>query len=160
VQHPRNAGGFDPDAAARLRRVISRLARAMNRSSSTEELTPTQASVLGVIVARGPVRSAVLAELEGLNPTMLSRVMGALEQKGLIVRTPASADQRGVLGQATDAGREKSARILEQRAAALVDTVSALPPETAAAVLAALPALEELTDALSERQPPTGAPTA
>jgi DNA-binding MarR family transcriptional regulator len=145
-------GPFDQEAAARLRRVISRLARAMNRSNVTEELTPTQASVLGVVVARGPIRAATLAELEGLNPTMLSRVLGALEQKGLIIRTPADADQRAVVGQATDEGREKSARVLRQRATALVDTVSNLPPETAAALLDALPALEELTDALSERR--------
>jgi DNA-binding MarR family transcriptional regulator len=146
------AGHFDPDAAVRLRRVISRLARAMNRSSATEELTPTQASVLGVVVARGPIRISTLAELEGLNPTMLSRVLSALEQQGLITRSPAAADQRAVVGQPTDQGREKSARILRQRATALVDTVSALPPDTAAALLAALPALEELTDALSERR--------
>jgi DNA-binding MarR family transcriptional regulator len=156
VQDRRDAR-FDPEAAARLRRVISRLARAMNRTSSTEELTPTQASVLGVIVARGPVRLSVLAELEGLNPTMLSRVMGALEQKGLITRTTAAADQRGVVGEATVEGRETSARILRGRAAVLVDTVAGLPARTTAALLEALPALEELTDALGDHRPAASA---
>jgi DNA-binding MarR family transcriptional regulator len=147
------AAGFDTDAAIRLRRVISKLARSMNESASSEELTPTQASVLGVVVARGPIRISAVAELEGVNPTMLSRVMGVLEQKGLIVRSSATSDQRGVVAEATVEGREKSKRILERRTAILFAVVEQLPPETAAALLAALPALEDLTAAFAERRP-------
>src|SRR4051794_963324 len=147
------AAGFDTDAAIRLRRGISKLARSMNESASSEELTTTQASVLGVVVARGPIRISAVAELEGVNPTMLSRVMGVLEQKGLIERSSATSDQRGVVAEATVAGREKSKRILERRTAILFAVVEQLPPETAAALLAALPALEELTAAFAERRP-------
>lgn len=147
------AAGFDTDAATRLRRVISKLARSMNESASSEELTPTQASVLGVVVARGPIRISAVAELEGVNPTMLSRVMGVLEQKGLIERTSATSDQRGVVAEATVEGRDKSKRILERRTATLLAVVERLPEETAAALLAALPALEELTVSFAERRP-------
>jgi DNA-binding MarR family transcriptional regulator len=147
------AAGFDTDAATRLRRVISKLARSMNESASSEELTPTQASVLGVVVARGPIRISAVAELEGVNPTMLSRVMGVLEQKGLIERSSATSDQRGVVAEATVEGREKSKRILERRTAILLTVVEPLPEETAAALVAALPALEELTAAFAERRP-------
>jgi DNA-binding MarR family transcriptional regulator len=145
--------GFDTDAATRLRRVIGKLARSMNESASSEELTPTQASVLGVVVARGPIRISAVAELEGVNPTMLSRVMGLLEQKGLIVRSSATSDQRGVVAEATVAGREKSMRIMERRTAMVLSVVEHLPEQTAAALLAALPALEELTAAFAERRP-------
>lgn len=144
---------FDTDAAARLRRVIGKLARSMNESASSEELTPTQASVLGVVVARGPIRISAVAELEGVNPTMLSRVMGVLEQKGLIVRSSDTSDQRGVVAEPTVAGREKSMRIMERRTAILLAVVERLPAETATALLAALPALEELTAAFAERRP-------
>jgi DNA-binding MarR family transcriptional regulator len=147
------AAGFDTDAATRLRRVISKLARSMNESASSEELTPTQASVLGVVVARGPIRISAVAELEGVNPTMLSRVMGVLEQKGLIERSSATSDQRGVVAEATVEGRDKSKRILERRTAILLAVVERLPEETAGALLAALPALEELTAAFAERRP-------
>jgi DNA-binding MarR family transcriptional regulator len=147
------AAGFDTDAATRLRRVISKLARSMNESASSEELTPTQASVLGVVVARGPIRISAVAELEGVNPTMLSRVMGVLEQKGLIERSSATSDQRGVVAEATVEGREKSKRILERRTAILLTVVELLPEETATALVAALPALEELTAAFAERRP-------
>jgi DNA-binding MarR family transcriptional regulator len=144
---------FGNDAATRLRRVIGKLARSMNESASSEELTPTQASVLGVVVARGPIRISAVAELEGVNPTMLSRVMGVLEQKGLIVRSSATSDQRGVVAEATVAGREKSTRIMERRTAMVLSVVEHLPEQTAAALLAALPALEELTAAFAERRP-------
>jgi len=144
---------FDDEAAVRLRRVIGKLARSMNESASSEELTPTQASVLGVVVARGPIRISAVAELEGVNPTMLSRVMGVLEQKGLIRRSSATSDLRGVVAEATDAGREKSRRILERRTATLRAVVERLPPETVAALVGALPALEELTAAFAERRP-------
>lgn len=147
------AAGFDTDAATRLRRVISKLARSMNESASSEELTPTQASVLGVVVARGPIRISAVAELEGVNPTMLSRVMGVLEQKGLIERSSATSDQRGVVAEATVEGRDKSKRILERRTAILLAVVERLPEETSAALLGALPALEELTAAFAERRP-------
>jgi DNA-binding MarR family transcriptional regulator len=145
--------GFDTDAAARLRRVIGKLARSMNESASSEELTPTQASVLGVVVARGPIRISAVADLEGVNPTMLSRVMGVLEQKELIVRSSATSDQRGVVAEATIAGREKSIRIMERRTAMVLSVVEHLPEQTAAVLLAALPALEELTAAFAERRP-------
>jgi DNA-binding MarR family transcriptional regulator len=143
---------FDNDAATRLRRVIGKLARSMNEFASSEELTPTQASVLGVVVARGPIRISAVAELEGINPTMLSRVMGLLEQKELIVRSSATSDQRGVVAEATVAGREKSIRIMERRTATVLSVVEHLPEQTAAALLAALPALEELTAAFAERR--------
>lgn len=153
MQGTEAAAGFDTDAATRLRRVISKLARSMNESASSEELTPTQASVLGVVVARGPIRISAVAELEGVNPTMLSRVMGLLEQKGLIERSSATSDQRGVVAEATVEGREKSKRILERRTAILLTVVELLPEETATALVAALPALEELTAAFAERRP-------
>ncbi len=153
MQGGESGTAFDNDAAVRLRRVIGKLARSMNESASSEELTPTQASVLGVVVARGPIRISAVAELEGVNPTMLSRVMGVLEQKGLIQRSSDTADQRGVVAEATAEGREKSRRIMESRTATLLAVVEQLPAETAAALLAALPALEELTAAFAERRP-------
>ena len=87
---------LDVESATQLRGVVMRIARRLNASATSEGLTPTQASVLGLIAARGPLGLAQLAELEGLNPTMLSRVIGALTSAGLIVRTPDPADLRPV----------------------------------------------------------------
>ncbi|MBN9619683.1 MAG: MarR family transcriptional regulator, partial [Actinobacteria bacterium] len=85
---------MDAEQAVRLRRVVNKLARQFNGSSTDEGLTPTQASVLGLVCGRGPVSLGELARLEHLNPTMLSRVVGALDERQLLVRTPDPDDLR------------------------------------------------------------------
>ena len=77
---------MDDDTVIRLRRVVLKLARQLNAASREEGLTPTQASVLGIATTRGPLSLAELTELEGINPTMLSRVIGKLDEFGLIKR--------------------------------------------------------------------------
>src|SRR5690349_9759104 len=77
---------MDNDTVIRLRRVVLKLARQLNAASREEGLTPTQASVLGITTMRGPLSLAELTELEGINPTMLSRVIGKLDEYGLLKR--------------------------------------------------------------------------
>jgi DNA-binding MarR family transcriptional regulator len=136
--------GFDNESAARLRRVIVRLARTLNDSASAEGLSPSQASVLAVIGARGPLALAALAEFEGINPTMLSRIVTKLDGDGLIRRKPNPDDQRAALVEATEQGRETSERIRTARTAVVTKLVDGLPPQTGADLLAALPALEAM----------------
>jgi DNA-binding MarR family transcriptional regulator len=136
--------GFDNESAARLRRVIVRLARTLNDSASAEGLSPSQASVLAVIGARGPLALAALAEFEGINPTMLSRIVTKLDGDGLIRRMPNPDDQRAALVEATERGRETSERIRAARTAVVTKLAGGLPPQTAAALLVALPALEAM----------------
>jgi len=139
---------FDTEAAARMRRMIGRLARAMNQSASSEDLTPAQASVLAVVAARRRIRLSALARIEGLNPTMLSRVVGRLDELGLIERVVDERDQRAVIACATPAGRAKSQRIRELRTRELLAVIELLPASTSEILLTALPAFEELTDAI------------
>jgi DNA-binding MarR family transcriptional regulator len=141
---------FDSESAVRLRRVIVRLARTFNDSASAEGLSPSQASILAVVGSRGPLALAALAEFEGINPTMLSRIVTKLDGEGLIRRMPNPDDQRAALVEATERGRETSERIRTARTAVVTKLVSGLPADTAAAVLAALPALEAMAG-LTER---------
>ena len=108
---------MDDDGVTRLRRVIARLARQLNSSATGQGLTPSQASVLALVVARGPVSLGELAALEGLNPTMLSRVVGKLQSMELIRRIPDPADLRSASVTSTDSGRRTDQRVKAQRAA-------------------------------------------
>ena len=135
---------FDSESVARLRRVITRLSRILNESASAEGLSPSQASVLAVVGAHGPIALAELAEIEGINPTMLSRIVTKLDSLGLLRRTPHPNDQRAALVEATEAGQATSERIRESRSAAVTKILDGLPTETTATLLAALPALEAL----------------
>jgi DNA-binding MarR family transcriptional regulator len=143
----------DAETVTRLRRVISRLARMFNATSASEGLTPTQASVLNLVAKRGPVGLAELTELEGLNPTMVSRVVSKLDADGLVQRRPDPADQRAVLLEATDDGRQTHERILAARTQTVAKILDGLPPDASAALADALPALEALAEGLRTSKP-------
>lgn len=143
---------MDAEAVTRLRRVIGKLARLFNASSVSEDLTPTAASVLGLVAFRGPIGSAELADLEGLNPTMLSRVVSKLDGDGLIRRLPDPADQRAVQLEATDHGREVHQRIIAARSDTVSKILADLPPDVAEALREALPALEALAEGLRTKR--------
>jgi len=139
---------MDEESVIRLRRTILRLARQLNAASVGEGLTPTQASVLGIVTNRGPLGLTELTEIEGLNPTMLSRVVGKLDSFGLIRRLRDPDDFRAARVEVTLEGRQTYQRIAAERAALLSGRVAGLPPEQAAALVAALPALENLAEDL------------
>jgi DNA-binding MarR family transcriptional regulator len=145
---------MDDELIGRLRRVISRLARQLNETSTGEGLTPTQYSVLGLIRGSGPLGLAELTGLEGLNPTMLSRVVKALDEKGLIQRKPDPGDLRFARVQVTPAGEQVHDRIREQRARVLSECLDRLPGQTSATLLEAVPAMEALAETLRSSPPP------
>src|SRR6202021_3247357 len=119
---------MDEDSVIRLRRPVLRLARQLNAASVGEGLTPTQASVLGLITRRGPLGLTELSEIEGLNPTMLSRVIGKLDSFGLIKRLRDPDDFRAARVEATPEGKRRHERISAQRSAVISECVAGLPP--------------------------------
>jgi DNA-binding MarR family transcriptional regulator len=139
---------MDADDAIRMRRVISKLARELNSSSTGAGLTPSQASVLGLISSREPVTLGELGELEGLNPTMLSRVISKLQNLGLIDRIPDPADLRSASVVSTPTGKGVYREIKARRAAAVSRCLELLPPEQADLLTRALPALEAFAETM------------
>ncbi len=139
---------MENDTVIRLRRVVLRLARQLNAASREEGLTPTQASVLQITSTRGPLSLAELTELEGINPTMLSRVVGKLDAFGLIRRLRDPDDFRAARVEVTPEGRRMYERITAQRNAIISECVADLPADQEAALVAALPAFENLADKL------------
>jgi DNA-binding MarR family transcriptional regulator len=142
---------MDTELIARLRAVIPRLARVLNTTSTDEDLTPAQYSVLGLVRARGPIGLAELTELEGLNPTMLSRIVKALDERGLIQRMADPGDLRAARVTATEEGERVHKRVRDERTKVLSECLHGLPAQTADTLLAAVPELEALADALKPR---------
>jgi DNA-binding MarR family transcriptional regulator len=143
---------LDAETAARLRAVVGKLARRLNALSRGSGLTPSQLSALGVITRRGPIRLSELAEFEGMNPTMLSRVVAALDEAGLVRRRPDPDDRRAGLLEVTGTGRRTHDRVRAERGRVLAEGLQALPAADVAAVEAALPALEALIEAMGRRE--------
>jgi len=124
---------MEEESVIRLRRVVLRLARQLNAASVGEGLTPTQASVLGIVTNRGPLGLTELTEIEGLNPTMLSRILAVLEASDLVGRTQDPDDGRVVHLAATKTGRDLITRIRRERTDALsvvLDELSDVDRET------------------------------
>ena len=141
------------ERTARLRAVIGRLSRRLRPTVAGSGLTPSQISVLFTIVRMGPLRLSELAEIESLNPTMLSRISAQLCDTGLIRRSADPGDRRAAFVQATAAGRRVRERIHRERAQALGAHVEQLDEREREALWSALPVLEELAERLPARRP-------
>jgi DNA-binding MarR family transcriptional regulator len=129
------------ETAARLRTAVGRLARRIRPTRVGAELTLTEATVLATTARNGPVGLSWLAREEGMNPTMLSRVVWRLEDAGLLARRPDPRDRRAALVDATPAGRKLHERIRAERADALSQLIEHLGVAEREALDAALPVL-------------------
>ena len=142
---PRTGGpAIDEESVIRLRNALLRTARRMRTSGDPEGLSASQSSVLATLVREGPLRAGDLAGAEALNPTMLSRILAHLEERGLVVRGPDPDDGRATLARATADGRRLVERLRARRAAILMRWLDDLTSEGRASLVAALPALEQL----------------
>jgi len=144
---------IDADDIARLRIALARIARVLDRQSRGHTITGTQASVLATAARLGPLRITELAEFEGINPTMMSRIVGKLEDAGLLHRNADPDDRRAALVEATPAGRELQRHVREERTRLLAEQLATLPAEDSDGLLDALPHLEALATALRTAQP-------
>ncbi len=97
------------------------------------------------------MRLAQLADEEGLNPTMLSRIVGKLSDDGLLERSSDVGDRRAAWVKATARGARLAERIRRERTDALNLALEKLTERERASIEHALPALEQLAEALRER---------
>ena len=135
---------MDEESVIRLRNAIMRTGRRLRTAAADEGLTATQSGVLATLVREGPRRAGDLALAEAINPTMLSRVLAHLEDRGLVDRAPDPGDARSTTARATPAGRRLLTRLRARRATVLLERMRELPPEQVQALVDALPALEAL----------------
>lgn len=138
-----------PDTAARLRAVVGKMSKRLNALARGGGLTPTQLSVLGSIARCGPLRLTELAEVESLNPTMLSRIVAALDEQGLVRRKPDPDDRRAGRVEVTAAGRRSHDRLRAERGRVITAGLQALPAAEVRRLEQALPALEALVEAVT-----------
>jgi DNA-binding MarR family transcriptional regulator len=141
----------DAVAVAQLRTSLISIARRIDRQVSVGGLTSTEASILASIAGRGPLGVGELAAREGINRTMVSRVIGKLEAADLVRRQPSIADRRAVEVVATRKGIRLRERLLADRSRLLSERLAELPDDIAEIIFNAGPALEVLATALEPR---------
>lgn len=146
---------LDLEISARLRTVIGRLSRRLRTTAVARDagLTPTGISLLFNVARHGPVRLSELAESEGLNPTMVSRVVAGMVQADLLVRTSDADDRRAAWVEATGAGRKLAQEMRRERTSAVDTALEALSETERRRIAGALPALEALAEQLKGHRP-------
>jgi DNA-binding MarR family transcriptional regulator len=96
-------------AAARdLRVLFSRLRRRLRSLGVDDDLTPSQTAVLTRLWKEGASSASALAGAEGVRPQSMATIVAALEQRGLIARTPDPEDGRRQVISLTVAGRRRA----------------------------------------------------
>jgi DNA-binding MarR family transcriptional regulator len=143
----------DSEAAGRLRTAVARISRRLRRAETRRGLSPSQWEVLATVARSGSIRFADLAEAEGLNPTMLSRIAAKLEADGLVARAQDRDDGRVAHLAITAAGRRLHAAVRAERTDALLMALDGLNERDRRAVIAALPALEAVAEQLKDGRP-------
>ena len=80
------------------------MARRM-RQEAGAELSPSQTAALATIERHGPLTPSELAAREHVQRPTVTRVLGRLEEAGLVERAADPADRRSSLVSASDEGR-------------------------------------------------------
>ena len=152
---PTTEPALDIETAARLRTAIGRLSRSLRTTAAGKAagLTPTGISLLLNVDRKGPMRLSELAAAEGINPTMLSRIVGDLVGQGLLERSSDEGDRRAAWVKPTRAGRLIAQRMRRERTDALNAAMGGLSEHEQKLIARALPALEALAEELKERRP-------
>ena len=150
---PVSLDAVSPDAVAALRTAVLILSRRMRYQPLADELSASEAAVLGRIGREGPQTPGALARAEHVQPPSMTRILDRLEGRGLLSRDPLPGDRRQVLISRTAAAEALVTRTRELRTRWLTELLSTLHPDEIATVERAAPILA----ALAER-PDTAAP--
>jgi DNA-binding MarR family transcriptional regulator len=130
--------------ADRLHSAAIHLLRRLRREDDVSGLPAPQLSALSVIVFGGPLTLGDLARAEQVRPPTISKLIVALEQRGLVEREVDAADRRVVRVHATMRGTKVLHEGRQRRVAALVSSLRALSVRDRALLARALPVLERI----------------
>ena len=135
----------DTHLAATLRIAVMRLARRLRTERPDTDLTLSQLSALASVERHGPMGLGALASHERVQPPSMTRIVGALADRGLVSRVPHETDGRQILIATTEAGRDLLKEDRRRREAWLAQRLRELSPAELAVLHEAAPILEKLT---------------
>ena len=119
-----------PDELAKtLRDALTRLNRRVRQARPVGDLTTSQLSALTSLQLAGALTPRELADVERVQPPTMTKIVGKLEDRGLVARTPHPTDGRQVILAATEQGRIVYAQFEKARNEWLARQLAELTPE-------------------------------
>ncbi|MET8004592.1 MarR family winged helix-turn-helix transcriptional regulator [Nonomuraea glycinis] len=131
--------------ASALRVSLARLTRRLRRQAAAHSLTPTQFATLAAVERHSSITPGELAGLEKVQPPSMTRVVAALEERGLLQRAPHPTDRRQVTVSVTEAARQLLKEERVRKEAWLTQRLMELTPEERSILRQAAPILEKLS---------------
>ena len=121
--------GTAEQLAISLREAIMRLNRRLRQARAVGDLTFSQLSALTSLQLAGALTPRELADVERVQPPTMTKIVGKLEERGLVLRTPHPTDRRQVILAATEEGRAVYAQFEKARNEWLALQLAELTPE-------------------------------
>ncbi|HEX4830158.1 MAG TPA: MarR family transcriptional regulator [Trebonia sp.] len=134
----------DEDSIALAGAVYGLLASLLRRAP--RDISLTSLATLSTLDRTGTKRITELAAIEGVTQPSMTTLVASLERQGLVERRGDPGDRRVSLVSLTEAGREYMLRRRRAGTEAFATLVAQLPAAEAAALAAAIPALDRLRD--------------
>jgi DNA-binding MarR family transcriptional regulator len=140
-------GGREPpeEVADRLHSAAIHLLRRLRREDRQIGLSAPRLSALSVVVMAGPITLGDLAGAEQVRPPTMTRLVSALEAKGLVTREPDPHDRRLTRVRATSKGQTLFAKGRARRIQALATQVRRLDARDVATLRRAAELMEQLS---------------
>lgn len=141
----------EADLASRLRLSVTRLARRLRQQASAEaEVSPSQLAALSSVDRLGPITLGDLAAVERVQPPTMTRIVGGLEDAGLVSRHVDEHDRRIARVQTTVAGRRFLERTRNRKDLYLSARIRTLDADDRAVLARAAVILEKLLEGESQ----------
>lgn len=131
--------------ASSLRLAVIRLNRRLRSQRADPSVTQTHIAAMNTLDRLGPMTPGELAAREKVQPPSMTRVLAALEDRGLIARAPHQTDRRQVIVALTDAGTNLVEEV-RAREAWLSQRLKELPEQDRMVLQAAIEVINKLVE--------------
>ena len=123
-------------------------------SGAPRDVGLTSVATLSTLDLTGPRRITDLAIIQGVAQPSMTVLVNALERSGFVERHRDPTDKRATLVAMTPAGTEYLRQRREANRQVIAQLISELPPDEAAILSAAVPALARLRDLYNQQRDP------
>ncbi|GAA1764107.1 MULTISPECIES: MarR family transcriptional regulator [Streptomonospora] len=137
----------DAGLASVLSVTVGRLARRLRAQRLDASLSLGQNAALFTLARHGEMTPGELAEHEKVQPPSMTRIVAALEERGLVRRTKHPEDQRRQLVDLTEEGREMVRADRRRRQAWMAQRLKELTPQEKDTLRRAAEIMDRLTQA-------------